>query len=280
MVAYHGVPDVDPFSAQIDWLCDHTSIVSPEQFRRHLLEGEPLGDHPVLLTFDDGDRTVLDVAALVLGERGIPAVAFVVAGLVDTDQPFWWVEVEELVRAGAVTDRSSGELVRHLKTVPDLERRSVLQGLRDQVGDVVRTPQLTSDELVKLELGGVSIGNHSMSHPCLDSCDDPTLVHEVEESHRLLTEMLGHPPVAFAYPNGNHDSRVRSVVEACGYDMAFAFDHRMLGPAGDPLAVSRVRVDSWANLDRFKILVSGLHPRLHELRSGRWDRHAHERRRS
>lgn len=130
----------------------------------------------------------------------------------------------------------------------------------------MRTRQLTSDELRKLELDGVRVGNHTWSHPCLDRCDARTLHEEIARAHLSLTAALGHPPDSFAYPNGNVDSRVRDQVREAGYTLAFAFDHKVVSRKPDPLVVSRVRVDASAELDRFKILVSGLHPTLHRMR--------------
>jgi len=49
-----------------------------------------------LVTFDDGERSVIEKGAPVLDELSIPCLLFVVAGLLDTDTPFWWEEVAAL----------------------------------------------------------------------------------------------------------------------------------------------------------------------------------------
>lgn len=265
VLAYHGVPDRSAFAAQLDWLARWTSPVSLDDVRSHLLEGAPLPPHPVLLTFDDGERSILEVGMPLLRDRGIPAVAFVVAGLIDTDEPFWWVEAQHLA-ARSSPGESPTQLLPRLKQLPDLERRRQIDQLRDEQDRNLATPQLTSKELLELERNGVAVSNHSLTHPCLDRCDDATLHHEIEESHRRLTTMLGHPPAAFAYPNGNVDDRVRRVVDGAGYEVAFAFDHRFVGRGPDPLRVSRVRASTDAGVDRLRILVSGLHSRLHAAR--------------
>ena len=266
VLAYHGVSDGGRFAAQLDWLVDHNTPVSLDDVSGAVLEGRQLPDRPVLLTFDDGERSLLEVGAPLLRERGLPAVAFVVAGLIDTDHPFWWVEADELARAGG-TAENPGQLVRRLKRLQDVERRHTLERMRARADRVVRTPQLTAEDLRKLELDGIAVANHSLTHPCLDRCDDDVLLAEVGQAHSLLTDMLGHQPEAFAYPNGNWDARVRSEVAAAGYRVAFAFDHRLaMLPVQDRLTVSRVRVDAAADLDRFRILVSGLHSRIHHAR--------------
>lgn len=266
VLAYHGVDDPAQLARHLDWLAENAAVVSLDDVGDAIRFKTPLPARAVLLTFDDGEPSVLDRGAPLLRERGMPAVAFVVAGLVDTERPFWWLELQELAaKAGA--DRGTVErLVRRMKSVPDGERRREIERLRVRVGRPERSRQLTRQDLRKLELDGIAVGNHSLTHPCLDHCDDTTLHVEVHQAHELLTEMLGHPPTAFAYPNGNVDERVRRAVASAGYTTAFGFDHRLVSPDTDPLSISRVRVDSSAGLDRFRILVSGLHPALHHLR--------------
>jgi peptidoglycan/xylan/chitin deacetylase (PgdA/CDA1 family) len=87
---------------------------------------------------------------------------------------------------------------------------------------------------------------------------------EIGEAHAVLSSALGHEPTAFAYPNGDHDPRVRGAVQRTGYRLGFLFDHRVSAwPPEDSLRISRLRVDSTATLDRFRLIVSGLHPFLH-----------------
>ena len=265
VLAYHGVPSTGRFADQLDWLTRHTTVVALEDVRSHILSGSALPPRPVLITFDDGDPTVLTHALPLLRSRGLPAVAFIIAGLVDSDLPFWWAEVEHLVKDRPGT---AANVVRELKTLPDGERRERIARLRGASRHLA-TPQLTSSDVRRLRDGGVAIGNHSLTHPCLDRCDDETLRREVGEAHERLSDVLGEAPVAFAYPNGNVDARVEACVAGSGYDLGFAFDHRVVRGRPHPLRVSRIRVDSDAPMDTFRIRVSGLHPALHAARGGR-----------
>jgi peptidoglycan/xylan/chitin deacetylase (PgdA/CDA1 family) len=186
----------------------------------------------VLVTFDDGHRSVLERGLPLLRERGIPAVAFVVAGLLDTHQPFWWTEVEHLVRAKGSAPGYNGltpaQWVRRLKTVPDTERHQAIDELRRTARtSAPRQPQLGRSELATLEAGRVAVENHTMTHPCLDRCDDDTIRAEVRDAHALLHAALGRPPRAFAFPNGNWEARAERELEEEGYVAGFLFDHRL-----------------------------------------------------
>jgi peptidoglycan/xylan/chitin deacetylase (PgdA/CDA1 family) len=259
-LGYHGGDDPAGFARQLDRLTRIARPVSLDDVEAAVAARRPLPGRAVLITFDDGERSVYEHGLPLLRERGLPAVAFVIASLVDTDEPFWWHEVAHL--GGADGPR----MVRHLKTVPQARRLAVLADLR-RGRPPVRQAQLTSDELRALEAGGVRVENHSLTHPLLDRCDDAEVRSEVCGAHRRLTEALGRAPRAFAYPNGNWDVRAERVLAELGYRTGFLFDHR-LGPRlpDHALRVSRLRVATTTSPDRFETIVSGLHPAVHLLR--------------
>jgi peptidoglycan/xylan/chitin deacetylase (PgdA/CDA1 family) len=126
---------------------------------------------------------------------------------------------------------------------------------------------LTSRELGELDSAGVSVENHSWSHPCLSTCGEDKIEDEIGRAGRLLEDRLGRSPVAFAYPDGDRDERVSGTVRRSGHRLAFLFDHRMsaLRPP-DPFHVSRLRLDAHASIDRLQIILSGLHPSIHRIR--------------
>jgi peptidoglycan/xylan/chitin deacetylase (PgdA/CDA1 family) len=271
VLAYHGVDDPAQLARQLDLLVARARPVDLDTVVGALHEGDPLPERAVLVTFDDGHRSVLELGLPLLRERGVPAVAFVLPGLLGTDRPFWWHETGALVDAGGLADGWQGDaasVVRRLKQVPDSERRAVLDALRrSATGPGARQPQLRVDELRLLEAGGVEVGNHTWDHPCLDRCTDEVVRAEVRDGHAALTDALGRAPRAFAYPNGNWDPRAEHELRGLGYRAAFLFDHRLATvPAANPLRLSRLRVNSDTSLDRFDTVITGLHPALHHAR--------------
>ena len=273
VLAYHEVLDAACFVTQMDYIRAYLHPVGVDEVRASLQTGAALPERAVLVTFDDGHRSVLEAALPVLRERSIPAVVYVVAGLLDTDQPFWWNEVEELVERGGeaehVADGTAPDVVvRALKRCPNEQRLAALLQLRETASSPApRMLQLRRDELSELEAGGIAIGNHTLTHPCLHQCDNATIRYELEASQRIMTDALGRAPRTLAYPNGDHDPRVRQAAEDLGFEAAFLFDHRLsANPPADPLRISRLRVNADTPMDRFKIIVSGLHPAIHHAR--------------
>jgi peptidoglycan/xylan/chitin deacetylase (PgdA/CDA1 family) len=272
VLAYHDVRDAGQFAKHIDFLASEFVLVCLADVEAAVLGGLALPDRSVLITFDDGDISVLTTAAPVLRERSIPAVAFVIAGLLDSDRPFWWDEVLGLVQAGGTTKQlefTSGiELARRLKTVSDADRLTAIDDLRaTSRARRIRGRQLRSEDLATLVTSGIDVANHTWSHPCLDRCSDETVRREMHQSHELLTAALGRSPTAFAFPNGNQDTRARRHLAELGYTTAFLFDHRLTRtPVHDCYAISRLRVDSTTPLPRLRTIMSGLHPTVHRLR--------------
>jgi peptidoglycan/xylan/chitin deacetylase (PgdA/CDA1 family) len=270
VLAYHGVQAVDRFRWQMEYLRATMEPVSLDRALQAQTGVRALPPRSVLVTFDDGDRSVYERGLPILKSMGIPAVCFVIAGLIGTRQPFWFQEVRELVRGGAHIDGLDGAspdaAVRHLKQVPDSERRLLLARLRVGASGRVFQQQLTVEELREMESAGIVIGNHTDTHPCLDRCSDLTVADELTRAHEALTEWLGHAPRAFAYPNGNGDPRAETVLARLGYGAAFLFDHRIgRFPAANGYRVSRVRVNSTTSKARFRNIVSGVHPLVHRM---------------
>jgi peptidoglycan/xylan/chitin deacetylase (PgdA/CDA1 family) len=272
ILAYHDIRDADRFALHLDHLRIAASPVTLAEVVRAVEGQGGLPRRAVLVTFDDGHRDVLEVAMPMLRERGIPAAAYVVASLIGTDAPHWWTEVKALVAAGGSASPVAGldpeAAVRALKRVPDEVRRSSIGDLRQTASrPAAAVPQLTGPELVRLESAGIAIGSHSLTHPCLSTCGLETIRTEVHRSHAILADALGHEVETFAYPDGDRDARVAEAVREAGHRAAFLFDHRLSPPRPrDPFHISRLRADSDASFDRFRIILSGLHPTIHRLR--------------
>jgi peptidoglycan/xylan/chitin deacetylase (PgdA/CDA1 family) len=116
ILVYHRITRLprDPWS-----LC-----VSPEQFEQQLavlrkqmspiplrelslhLEGRPLEQPRVALTFDDGYADNLHEAEPLLRQSSVPATMFLVSGSIRRQREFWWDELERVVFEPAIRGRS------------------------------------------------------------------------------------------------------------------------------------------------------------------------------
>jgi peptidoglycan/xylan/chitin deacetylase (PgdA/CDA1 family) len=274
VLTYHDIQSayVDRFEAQLDYIRQVKNPVTLDEVVDAWAGRQGLPPHAVLVTFDDGHPSLMDVVLPMLRDRGLPAVAFVVAGLIDTTQPPWWEEVIDLVDEGGRVEGFDSprawDLVMALGHVSNTRRLSAIAELRKtSLRDASPRPQLTGENLRTLESAGVAIGNHTWSHANLSQCTDEDVHLEVARAHDLLSDAIGHHPLSFAYPIGGWDPRAEADATAAGYELAFLHDHRLATPSrSHPLRIPRLRLGPFYGPDVFRMMISGLQPALERLR--------------
>jgi peptidoglycan/xylan/chitin deacetylase (PgdA/CDA1 family) len=122
--------DPDVFERQMCWLAEHRLGVSLDDALRFARGELRLASGSLLVTIDDGFRSVLSVAAPILRRYAIPAVAFVTTKVVDdptagegTGERFLnWEEVAELGASG-VTIGSHSHTHRSMARLDPAEAR-------------------------------------------------------------------------------------------------------------------------------------------------------------
>ena len=259
VLAFHGIDDPANFARLAEIIAHEWHPVSLDAVVSWL-SGGAIPQRSVLVTFDDGDPSLVEHAVPVLTRLRVPAVAFVISELIGSQRLPWW----ELVQA--LEPEQSQAIVRRLKSLADGDRRRYLEGLEQSKGRPAGKKQLDGDDLRALEAAGIEIGNHTMTHPILPMCDDCVVRDEVVDAHQTLSQVTARAPRTFAYPNGGLDPRAELVLADLGYEAAFLFDHRLVRPKFSALQTSRLRVDSTTTEDRFRLIVSGVHPALMRLR--------------
>lgn len=263
-VAYHAVEDARAFATQLDWFAAAGyRTVTAAQVAGALHSGAPLPARSLWLTFDDGDATVVRVALPLLRERGMVATAFLCGAWVDTTEAPWW----QVVAAAVAPD----DLVRTrlaLKAAPDAQRRARVAQMAESLAasdSAVTGSQWTEADVHAWLAAGNDIGNHSWDHPCLDRCDDVEQRRQIEAAHDRLSALVGHPLDVFAWPNGDPADVAATALRSLGYRLLVECDHRLTGRGCDPLAVSRLKLDTSADLTRTRAILSGAHSAVFHL---------------
>jgi peptidoglycan/xylan/chitin deacetylase (PgdA/CDA1 family) len=67
-----------------------------------------------------------------------------------------------------------------------------------------------------LRMAGMSLGNHSFTHPHLTGLTTGELVDELARTQQAITEICDEVPVMFRPPYGNTDERIRATVAGLG----------------------------------------------------------------
>lgn len=269
ILGYHGVYDVDIFAQHMEFVAANYVPVTEDEVIAWT-KGQSLPNGAVWVTFDDGDPTVVRNGLPILERLGMSATMYVCPGLIESGDPFWWRVTEwatEHHPAEAAAFGGPQGLTEHVKTIPDAERRQAVESLSGLLDGEVPSDwiALTRDDLALWFKAGMTVGNHSWDHPCLDRCSEDEQRRQVGRAHEWLTETLGHAPRTFAYPNGNFSQTVDAEVAALGYEAAVLYDNRLTARGSDPRQLSRLMMESDQAPERLAGVLSGIQPAIRSL---------------
>jgi peptidoglycan/xylan/chitin deacetylase (PgdA/CDA1 family) len=231
VLMYHKVNDLHPnpttvptsvFAEQMTLLSELGCVpVSLDAVRNHYVDGSPLPEGAVLITFDDGYRDNLENALPILRRHGYPAVIFVPIGYLDGDRP---LPHEEALRTLGVRNETVGW-----------------------------------DELAALEAGGIRIESHGIGHRPVSELAPADAAREISLSKLRLEERLGRRVDAYAYVKGSlADYRPEhvSLVQQAGYTLAFTSVSGANGPTSDRYRLRRYNVEPYPPRT-FELVLSG-----------------------
>jgi hypothetical protein len=102
------------FAAALNVAARLFQVVPLDRVLDHLAGGPALPPRAALLTFDDGWRDTLEVAAPILQQRGLPAVVFVPPLAVGHALPFWQERLLLAARTGAAAPATLATLAQGL----------------------------------------------------------------------------------------------------------------------------------------------------------------------
>lgn len=238
-------PTIETFRWQMDLLADCFNVIPLDDAVDLLAEG-CLPPRAVCITFDDGYRSVHDLALPILRERRLPATVFVTSGHMADDSSMWNDMILEAVRRfpGSTIDlraiglgtypkataderkSTAALLTERCKYLPPAARRTMLEHLQELTHtNLHQHLMLTPFMLGELLEHQIDIGGHTVSHPILAKLDDDSAYREIADNKRDLERVIGRPVRLFAYPNGKRDvdfdQRHVDMVRAAGYRAAF-----------------------------------------------------------
>lgn len=260
ILAFHGVDDLDHFEASVRQIVKHYRPVSGDDIVAALNGERHLPKWSVWFTFDDGLKSTLDAGEM-LAHHGIQATAFINPSTYAAPSLLWFQVLELAEEHDLIGDHESDRFARQrLKTCSDGERRAEIRVLENRLATIPDLPASVSGSVGELrhwvELGH-EVGNHSWDHPCLDTCQPDEQRRQIAVAHEWLLS-AGITPRFFAYPNGNWTSFSELLLSNLGYMGSLLFDHHLARLASTQ-RISRLRIDSDAEMRRVQSILSGTH---------------------
>lgn len=219
------VLSADEFELQMAFIARHFEPVSLSELVAGLKGERTLSPRAVAVTFDDGYRNNLILAAPILRRHRISATLFITTGPVGTDRWMWAYELEAMLfrfGAAAVADASGeaslvalasgtsdlsatyAEYVSWFKARPTSQLHAVMDRLRArfpiEVDDENRF--LSWEEVSELPSHGFELGGHTVTHPILPRLSLEEAEREIAQCRDDLERHTKTRPTLFAYPNG------------------------------------------------------------------------------
>jgi peptidoglycan/xylan/chitin deacetylase (PgdA/CDA1 family) len=250
VLCYHGVRDDDmaprtipfqylhipasTFESHCRVVRDCCDPISLDDWRAAQRGGAPLPRRPVLITFDDGYRSVLTKGVPMLRKYRLPATVFVCTWPMESRRMLWFDHIgvrdgENAVEGWKLRDYDEWrERCSHTPQLDDSDPRALM----------------TPDDLRTLaNMDGIEIGGHTSRHPILSKAPAGRQREEIEQNIQMIRDWTGRPVRSFAYPNGrpgfDYNAESTAILRAAGVDIAFT-THADFARADEP-ALERSR---------------------------------------
>lgn len=184
VLCFHDVLDEEWFEQLLCLLHKKYNVITPRQFHSQDFDPDKVN---ILLTFDDGYQSWLDVVIPVLDSYKTKGLFFVTSGLLDA------------------AERGEEDVAKFMQV------RLRLQNIRRP---------LSWDGAKRIIRKGHSVGGHTENHIVLSELNKKQVTTEVSENKIRLEGELGLLLQDFAYPFGtpiHYNRSVASIARDCGY---------------------------------------------------------------
>lgn len=238
-------PDIEMFRWQMKLLAECFNVMPLHDAVQCLGTGR-MPPRAVAITFDDGYRSIHDLALPILRQGGLPATVFVTTGHMDDEGSMWNDVILEAIRGlpdvpldlqdidlGVYPMHSPEDrkrtvlsLTERSKYLPPGARMELTRKLQSLAGNMLQKELMLTSAMVRtLSLHDIEIGGHTVTHPILTRINDTSARAEIMDNKLHLERIIGKPVRLFAYPNGKKDAdfgpRHVQMVKDAGYAAAF-----------------------------------------------------------
>lgn len=217
------------FKEHLEFLRSHYHVIPLSEYIAAQREERSLPHYSVVLTFDDGFRNFLTVAAPLLAQYAMPATVFLVTDraqlVVDSDLSDAWTPADD-------RQHLSWSEARWLK-----------------------------------EKQNVEFGSHTCSHSGLLTLSLQDAKRELLQSYNELLSNVGVKTAVLAYPKGQYSSVIADEARKVGYVSAVTTDRGRNKVDHNLFTLGRTLIGDDDDLASFAVRVSGIRSWLAGIRS-------------
>lgn len=188
-VTFHDIlpKSIGRFRRNLYFLKNNMNVISFDDYFLNKLSYEKIN---VVITFDDGVKSWINIAVPILKELELPATFFVSSGFIGLSKK----NEQEFIRSNLLLDQTKHSRISSCLDLYDVK--------------------MIANE-------GFTIGGHTVNHRNLAKVHDRNeLKYEISEDKSRLEQMVGIDIVYFSYPFGayyNSEIDISKVLKECGY---------------------------------------------------------------
>lgn len=231
VLVFHDVQNEEWLRSSIEFITENYHVVPPEDFLAEKFDSTRIN---VLITFDDGYASWVDVCLPILSGQHVKALFFVNSGLIDVYE--------------------------------DSEQQS--EYVHDRL---LLSPRrtLSWDGVRMLVEAGHTIGGHSTTHARLSELQEGMEREEIINDKVRIEEVIGKEISTFAYPFGqakDFTDATEKIVQEVGYTYAFTTEG-VFATFGNTFTISRLCVEEGQSTKSLEQWIEGGYDVYHKIKS-------------
>jgi len=270
------------FAKQMEYLKSHYDVISFDEARDLIENGDRIKEKYAVVTFDDGYAGNHRVVLPVMAALNLPFTVFCATEAIEQGELYWWDRVIHLALVSGkrvtLTDMLPGTYdfgtrVRGASRWNEIQRlltdmKSMGQQRREQIVRVIarQTDESKHSEPLRLmtpqqvrELASaalVTIGAHSHTHDILTQLAPGEAGNSILRSKEILEAWTGKRVDYFSYPNGDYSPALMRSVACAGFTAAVCTEERAWTRTDNNYAIPRIGVGRFDSLSIFKAKVT------------------------
>jgi peptidoglycan/xylan/chitin deacetylase (PgdA/CDA1 family) len=213
------------FEEALKYLKKNFNVITYDQLHAHRIEGKPLPDRALHLSFDDGYVECYTLVCPLLQKHNVPCTFFITSDWIDNKGMFYRNKVGLCIEKLSGLDQA--EVSRYLSDInrtfgtefktrvdfcswikPMVQADSakiekVCEILNVNWAEMIQDNPfyLSSTQIKTMADEGFTLGSHTRSHPKLVQVTPEEMEVEIVESSRIIQEITGDEIIPFAFPN-------------------------------------------------------------------------------
>lgn len=264
------------FNRQIEYIRKRFTVLSEQQFAKHLDNQRPFPNSSCLITFDDGWIDNLTNALPVLRRHGLPAIIYLPVNFIGRRRLFAREALTHLLANAVMLARNDDARLARVRGVLDRNRlqhilditaanplplvieavaqshwraqdsAQLIDDLQDAMGvavDHFDTPDtfVSWDQVREMAGSEITFGGHGVEHRLLGELPPSEAEREIRDAMSAISSQVG-PVISFSYPNGSLTPAVRDMVQAAGYQFAVTTESGLVESGDDRFTIRRVNI--------------------------------------